>query len=167
MKPNQVLPFKSVHCPRCGMLHIAKRSDAKCSECKAQRLRDKSARRRAQNPEKARAEVRAWKATNPEKVKANKRKFQEKNRAYRCAYQRAREAEKLRATPKWADMDAIEGMYQVCGLFRRIGINLHVDHIIPLNSKKASGLHVAENLQLLLAHDNLRKKNRLPEEVPV
>lgn len=76
-----------------------------------------------------------------------------------------RKAMKLRATPPWADVDAIEGMYELCGIFRSVGLDLHVDHILPLKGKHVSGLHVAENLQLLHASDNLKKKNRLLEMV--
>jgi 5-methylcytosine-specific restriction endonuclease McrA len=41
------------------------------------------------------------------------------------------------------------------------GIMHHVDHIIPLHGRLVSGLHVENNLQILTAHDNLRKGNRV------
>lgn len=57
-------------------------------------------------------------------------------------------------TPKWADLDKIEEFY------RNRPEGHHVDHIIPLNGKLVTGLHVLENLQYLSAEDNLKKGNR-------
>lgn len=65
-----------------------------------------------------------------------------------------------KATPSWADKEAIAGMYQLAAIFNSTGINLHVDHIIPLKSSKVSGLHCEANLQLLSATENIIKGNR-------
>lgn len=40
------------------------------------------------------------------------------------------------------------------------GIKWHVDHIIPLNHKLASGLHCAFNIQVVPARWNIQKSNR-------
>ena len=67
-------------------------------------------------------------------------------------WRRTRErAVKLR-TPKWADMEAIRNIYL------NAPEGYEVDHIIPLQGKLVSGLHVAENLQYLTQADNWAKK---------
>ena len=40
------------------------------------------------------------------------------------------------------------------------GFKWHIDHIIPLNGQKVSGLHVWNNLQVIPASVNLSKGNR-------
>lgn len=65
-----------------------------------------------------------------------------------------RRAAKIQRVPKWADQEAIKAFYEACPP------GYHVDHIIPLQGKNVSGLHVINNLQYLLASDNIRKGNR-------
>ena len=64
------------------------------------------------------------------------------------------------ATPSWADKEAIAGMYQLAAIFNSTGINLHVDHIVPLKRSKVCGLHTEDNLRLLPATENITKGNR-------
>lgn len=63
-------------------------------------------------------------------------------------------ARKLKRTPIWADLIKIAEIYKNCPK------GYHVDHIVPLNGKTVSGLHVHYNLQYLTASENTRKKNR-------
>jgi hypothetical protein len=71
-----------------------------------------------------------------------------------------RKAIKFKATPSWVDKEAVRGMYKLATIFNRTGLNLHVDHIVPLRSDTVCGLHCEANLQLLPASDNTSKGNR-------
>jgi hypothetical protein len=87
-----------------------------------------------------------WRQANPEKKNA-------------C--EANRRAAKLQRTPSWANLFDIKMFYEVAEVLSRSGVLFHVDHIIPLKGKKASGLHVESNLQVLPWHQNLQKGNRL------
>jgi 5-methylcytosine-specific restriction endonuclease McrA len=54
----------------------------------------------------------------------------------------------------------IDGMHLFCKIFPKF----EVDHIIPLNGKTVSGLHVLANLQVLERSTNRSKGNKLYEE---
>ena len=72
-----------------------------------------------------------------------------------------RRACKMQRTPAWADHAAIASVYaEAARLTRKTGIQHHVDHIIPLQGKTVSGLHVANNLRAIPAADNLKKHNK-------
>ncbi|MGE0329740.1 MAG: hypothetical protein AB7P37_03495 [Ramlibacter sp.] len=79
----------------------------------------------------------------------------------------AHHARKRRAglqMPAWADLAAIEQVYQRARqLTMATGIVHHVDHHYPLQGRLVCGLHVHQNLDVLPATDNQKKYNRMPD----
>ncbi len=73
-----------------------------------------------------------------------------------------RRAAKLQRTPAWADHNAIRAVYLEAAnaMVTDPALKVHVDHIIPLRGRNVSGLHVAENLQVIPASENIKKKNK-------
>ena len=71
-----------------------------------------------------------------------------------------RDAQKLRAIPKWADKEEIQAIYESASVQRAAGFKCEVDHIVPLRSPYVCGLHVPANLQLLESRSNKAKGNR-------
>lgn len=86
-------------------------------------------------------------------TKKNYKHGQSKSSVYRSMYARLSHMKRKLRMPKWADIEAIRQIY----LNKPIGC--HVDHIIPLQGKLVSGLHIPENLQYLDAKENNRKQN--------
>lgn len=78
-----------------------------------------------------------------------------------------RRATKLQATPAWLDADhlwMLEEIYELVRLRKQItGGEWHADHVVPLQGKTVSGLHVPWNLRVIPAAQNRSKGNRLPE----
>ena len=66
-----------------------------------------------------------------------------------------RRANKIIATPSWANLEKIKEIYKNCPK------GYHVDHIIPLRSEYVCGLHVENNLQYLTAKENREKSNKI------
>jgi hypothetical protein len=73
---------------------------------------------------------------------------------------------KINRTPAWADIEKIREIYKErTKLTKETGIIHHVDHIIPLKGKTVSGLHVHYNLRIITASENIRKHNKLLEDL--
>ena len=67
-------------------------------------------------------------------------------------------------SPNWLTKDHKKKIKEFYDLRNKLnkdtGILHHVDHIVPIQGKLVSGLHVPWNLQVITAEENLRKKNK-------
>lgn len=115
------------------------------------------------NREQANAATAAWAAANPEKARARVESWTQANRGKCNARAARRRAAVLQRTPPWADQFVIDGMYELASLFRdRAGLDVEVDHVVPLQGRRVSGLHVHDNLQLVHSRANKVKSNSFP-----
>lgn len=108
-----------------------------------------------------------WQRDNREAYNKKSRDWQktEKGKVAHCAVQAKRRADKLTATPKWANLEKIKGIYRMARLFTHSwGEQYHVDHIVPLKGVSICGLHTEDNLQVLIAEENLKKSNTFKGE---
>lgn len=169
----------------CKRNHIALRltSDRSCMECASLKSRKKyqinaeqvKSKRRAAyaanpEPEKAIARIRSaeWRKANPnhEGTKAAKRAYAASPRGKIKKYVATakRRASQIQRTPKWLsaiDFERIENEYKLATLLSKVtGSPWHVDHVIPLQGKFVSGLHVPSNLQVLRGSENVAKANK-------
>lgn len=129
-------------------------------------------------PERRAAARKKWIEANPDKDRAAKKRYTssslEKVRAARIAWELAnpgckqarcikRRTSKNQRTPTWVTEDQlwmIKEAYKLAAMRSNLlGTQWHVDHIVPLQGKLVSGLHVPWNLQVIPAIDNLRKNN--------
>lgn len=114
---------------------------------------------REENKEKLREDTRvrmaAWRAENADKVK------EKANSPEMRAYRSARRAKEKKATPGWANSFIITEMYDLASeRAKATGVAWHVDHIVPLQSKRVCGLHCEANLRVIPADENAKKGNR-------
>jgi hypothetical protein len=161
------------------------RSKCKPCDCAATMARRDKAAHSARNKE--------WKAANQEWVKANREDYKRRNPdCDKLYYQANRESELAAAkqwrrenlarwamtqaarrarvkqqTPAWANKDAIVAIYRQCEALRRQGLDVQVDHAVPLNGATVSGLHCEANLQILDAKANSAKRNTVWPEMPL
>lgn len=140
----------------CKHGHIAERRaiNGCCTEC--EKVKNNSSNRKEymtkyaeQNRLSLRKTASRWQKNNKGKVNANTA---------------LKHTAKLLRTPKWlTDFDKlhIQCLYQVAAMrTRESGYAWHVDHVIPLQGKTVSGLHVPSNLRVIPALDNISKGNR-------
>ena len=106
--------------------------------------------------------TRSWYERNREQHLENSRAWYSANRHRKLATTAKREERCKLATPKWIDMEEIHAVYAGARrMTERFGVLFEVDHIIPLQGKKVSGLNVPGNLQVLARSENRRKLNKI------
>jgi len=117
----------------------------------------------ALNKEKVIAKTKEYCQNNKEKVNKYKLLYYINNHHKYVAASRKRKAARIQRTPGWlseSQLRMIECFYFEAKMLEvETGIKHHVDHIIPLQGKNVSGLHVPENLRVISAKDNLIKSN--------
>ena len=101
-----------------------------------------------------------YRKANKDRIAFLMRRYYDLNKSKVNANTSKRRASRVTATPSWVDNEAIDGLYHLALLFTDLGVKMHVDHIVPLQSESVCGLHCEANLQLLPASDNISKGNR-------
>ena len=162
-------------CNRCGENHSEKHHY--CKECNAAyarewRLNNKAkiqAYRNATKKQRAKTQ-KVYDKNRPKRESRTTtemvRRWRQKNPAAHNARVMARECAKLKATPKWAVDFFIKEAYELAHLRKKLtGIEHHVDHIVPLRNKTVCGLHSHTNLQVIPAVLNMRKGNKLDQNL--
>lgn len=106
---------------------------------------------------------------NKDRYLDQKKQYRQANKGKINALVAARKKHIKRAIPKWVDKDhmwLIKEAYELAQLKTKLfGFSWHVDHIIPLQGKTVSGLHVIENLQVIPGIENIIKKNKYGNEI--
>lgn len=109
----------------------------------------------------ARIRMRMWVAKNPERKRQMDSEFNQKNRSLVTSYKAKYHATKLRAMPAWLTDEHHQQIRAVYAEARRLteqtGTRHEVDHIVPLQGKIVSGLHVPWNLRVLTRDENNRR----------
>jgi len=107
------------------------------------------------------AQEKTYRNKNTYKINERVALWSKENRGKRNASAAKRYALQKQATPLWGDKVLIEEAFILAQLRTQLtGVKWHVDHIIPLNGSIVCGLHVEDNLQVLLWKDNLEKGNK-------
>lgn len=152
---NPASHFRGVPCKR-GHEGIRFLTNSACAEC----TRDKSLAKYAQTKSEWNERGKLWHKENRARSRAIRKRYYDKNPGFILKFSAARRAAILRAIPLWADLDVIGAIYEACPQ------GMHVDHVVPLNSKLVCGLHCEANLQYLTGPDNVAKSNRWWPDMP-
>ena len=146
-----------------GARFVSSRASVECAQLRNQSESHRKATKKyyRKNADSMKDYAISWAKANPESIKQIQKTYAENNRAKCNAKVSKRYHAKLQRIPKWANLDKIALIYaEAQRLTEETGIEHHVDHIIPIQGKRVSGLHVESNLRVITKEENLRKGNR-------
>lgn len=131
--------------------YVANSTCVKCHE-------EKSAAWRSNNKKRHKEMSEAWRLNNPERTAQGQlRRTRVRNK-------------RVKFSSICADMpvvrDSINNIYDTARkISEQSGVDIHVDHIIPLAAENVCGLHVPWNMQITTSHYNCSKQNNVPEQI--
>lgn len=142
-----------------------------CSSARARRWREQNPQAfrdwSSENSEDRARYGRQYRRKNKDALSESYRRWAQENKHIVNALTAKRNAAKKNATAAWADHDAIREIYERAAyLSKATGVKHEVDHIYPLQGEFICGLHCEDNLQILTKAENIRKHNRMPEDLP-
>lgn len=149
-----------------GCVVCSRSRTAEWDKANSDHKNDKRRERYELNSEKVLERNRDWYKNNKHKVLEQKQSYYVENRPDFYFRSQLRRTRKMRATPAWVDLEAINKIYQEA-YAKSVFDNLkyHVDHIVPLQHPLVCGLHVPWNLRIVPAEENLSKGNKLIPEL--
>ncbi len=119
---------------------------------------------KGRNKEHVARKDQAYAAKHPERRVLARTRWETANPGVSAAAKAKNRIARAKRVPSWLSDDdrwMIEQAYELAAVRTQcFGFVWHVDHIIPLNGKKVSGLHVPLNIQVIPWRDNLRKGAR-------
>jgi hypothetical protein len=167
--------FTGKPCKRGGIADRRLNGDCLCDACLAftkqikhqhwLENKEKNIAWKESNPEKMAQYKKDWQEKNKDKYEQNLKRWKKDNPAKILADFHKRRASQIQATPKWyGEFDAFV-MHEAVLLSKHrsaiTNVKWHIDHMIPLRSKTASGLHCALNIQVIPEALNVRKRNTM------
>lgn len=110
-----------------------------------------------------------YRRLNTSKISSRASAYKKNNRALFNHFGAVRRSQKIKASVKWANDRKILQIYSKAKRFKDwLGVDYHVDHIIPLQHPSVCGLHNEFNLQILTSSENIRKSNKFnPEDFEI
>ena len=128
---------------------------------------------RLEKPEaRKKIQVRYYEKNKEKITEAHKKRMErdgDRLRSMMSASVRKRQAAKIKRTPPWLSDEDAERMKvkyaEARWMTRRTGFPHHVDHIVPLQGKTVSGLHVPWNLRVIPGRENSKKHNSFKDGV--
>jgi hypothetical protein len=157
-KRDQDVEYRAKNREKCA--EIIKAWSAKNPE----KVREYARKTKLKNAETIRMKGVRYRLENPEKRKQTTRNWRQNNKHLVAAAQQRRHAAELKRTPGWLSDDehwVMQQAYEIAAVRTKLfGFSWHVDHIIPLQGRRVSGLHVPLNLQVIPGVENMRKLNK-------
>lgn len=119
----------------------------------------------AENKDKRSEEFKQWRQENSSRRAEYMLSWSRANSAQRNESHMRWQACRKTATPKWANREKMVEFYKLAErMTAETGVQHHVDHIYPLQSKQVCGLHCEANLNVITQFENIQKLNRMPTE---
>jgi len=141
------------------------------SEENRDKLLEKQRQYYAENREEILERSRQWREENRERKLEYVRQYRDENRELYAAYVAKRRAAKIDRTlshkEELTQFVMEEAAQQAKDMEELFGMPFHVDHMIPMRGEEVSGLHVWYNLQVIPAHLNFSKGNRMRYTQPL